>query len=268
MGLETGVTILCTNTDTRTAAPSNQLYWDLLAAFHAGALPQVAKLLAQTQDAVTPDIDLSAAIGFAIRAMDGFAHPFGAISADLAASIWHLRGVPEHIEHTLARFDAAATQELPVDGCHPAQVMRFLLGQGTTSGHFATSDRLATDLANLFEDPLERDTPFEGTLEDVFQRSAAHFLSYNGNILFDVLSLRAHVRAVPDVFESVAHSAHQFREDVLAGKFRNLPSEETLGSLAFLLPIYPKLFETAHPDTTGPSAIATSLYDAAHATLC
>lgn len=259
--------ILFTNTDTRTAHLSDQIYWDLLAAFHAGALPQVAKLLAQAQDALTSDINLSAAIGFEIRAMDGFAHPFGAIAADLAASIWHLCNVTEHVERNLARLDAAATPELPLDGCYPAQMMRFLLGQSPTSDHFATVDRLAPELADLFEGPLERDAPFDGSIADIFQLSAAQFLSYNGNLLFDVLSLLSHVRAGPATFAAVAQSAHQFREDVLSGKFRDLPHEQKIGSLAFLLPIYPKLFEAAHPDMTEASDIATNLYDKAHSTL-
>lgn len=267
MALGAGATILFTNTDTRTSLATNKIYWDLLAAFHAGALPRVARLLVQAQGALTPDIDVSAAIGFEIRAMDRFAHPFGAISADLAASIWHLGNVSEHVERNLARLEAAATPELPLDGCYPAQMMRFVLGQSTTSDHFATVDRLAPELADLFEDPLERDAPFDGSIADIFQRSAAQFLSYNGNILFDVLSLLSHVQAGPATFEAVAQSAHQFREDVLSGKFRDLPHEQTIGSLAFLLPIYPKLFEAAHPDMTQASDIATNLYDKAHATL-
>ncbi len=163
----------------------------------------------------------------------------------------------------LRNLQSATDEAHSLEQCYSAQMAKRLLGHSFTSDDFATTDRLSQDLSYLFKAPLEKDLPFLGTLEDLFQRSEMFFLSYNGNILFDVLALMEHIHAGPEAFRAVENSAERFRHEIILGKFKKLSAEGTLRTLAFLLLIYPKVFKPARKTLSSTSDAASRLYNEA-----
>lgn len=255
--------ILFTGTSQKDRRASDDIYWALLEDLNSGDLTSAARAVSTINAHSNPKVADIACWGFKSRFMDAYVHPFGALKTDLAISIWQLRGQTNHLEMQLESLTSASTDILTLSSCYPAQMLKFLLGQQFQSDYFSTTDRLTSEVSDLFEAPLEYDQPFEGNIDNIFQRSEAYFLSYNGNIIFDVLALLLHVKAGPDAFDAAAVSAEMFREQIIAGSLENLAADQKLGSLAFLMPIYPKLFEIARTSSPSDNAAASRLYDEA-----